>query len=78
MGGVLSVIHSRLAQEREESLLELRNPLMGMIVLPYLGAAAARRRLNSPTPISTGKGSEALWSSDPFKDVGMRLHIQDQ
>ena len=73
VGGVLSVIHSRLAQEREESLLELRNPLMGMIVLPYLGAAAARRELDRPTPISTGKGSEALWSSDPFKDVGMRL-----
>jgi AcrR family transcriptional regulator len=31
-------------------LIELLNPLMGVIVLPYLGQAAARRELDHPTP----------------------------
>ena len=31
-------------------LIELLNPLMGVIVLPYLGQAAARRELDYPTP----------------------------
>jgi AcrR family transcriptional regulator len=31
-------------------LIELLNPLMGVIVLPYLGPAAARRELDRPVP----------------------------
>ncbi len=61
-GGVLSVLHARLlapspadGSTREEnqvggSLLTLTGPLMGMIVLPYLGPAAARRELARPVP----------------------------
>ena len=49
---------------------------MSMIVLPYLGAAAARRELERPLPAPVPtKGSsrgEGLLS-DPFKDAGMRL-----
>jgi AcrR family transcriptional regulator len=50
IGAVLSVIHTRLLQPHPERLVELVNPLMGMIVLPYLGAAAARRELERPAP----------------------------
>ena len=73
VGGVLSVIHSRLAERSSEPLLELTNPLMGMIVLPYLGAGAARRELDRPTPVSTCRPHVDPWLSDPFKDAGMRL-----
>jgi AcrR family transcriptional regulator len=45
VGAVLSVIHTRLSAERPSSLLELLSPLMGTIVLPYLGPAAARREI---------------------------------
>jgi AcrR family transcriptional regulator len=50
VGGVLSVLHSRLSSGDEGSLLELTGPLMGMVVLPYLGPAAARRELAKPAP----------------------------
>jgi AcrR family transcriptional regulator len=48
-GGVLAVLHRRLL-EGGQPLTELLNPLMGMVVLPYLGAAAARAELEQPTP----------------------------
>jgi AcrR family transcriptional regulator/DNA-binding MarR family transcriptional regulator len=54
VGGVLSVLHSRLLEREGESLLELTGPLMGMIVLPYLGPAAARRELSKPVPHTAG------------------------
>jgi AcrR family transcriptional regulator len=64
VGGVLSVLHSRLLVSSSlstvgdlrmrgmggGSLLELTGPLMSMIVLPYLGPAAARRELSKPVP----------------------------
>lgn len=84
-GGVLSVLHSRLLDPpppsatrgtgkgdgQAGSLLELTGPLMSMIVLPYLGPAAARHQLAQPVPASPGKGKTA--PADPLRDVGMRL-----
>jgi len=45
VGAVLAVIHARMLTGEEQAWVELASPLMGMIVLPYLGAAAARREL---------------------------------
>ncbi|MGH2880205.1 MAG: TetR/AcrR family transcriptional regulator [Solirubrobacteraceae bacterium] len=69
VGGVLSVIHTRLLArpgteappvgERTDDappdgdappLVELVGPLMAMIVLPFLGPAAARKELERPAP----------------------------
>jgi AcrR family transcriptional regulator len=50
VGAVFSVIHSRLLDRDSGSLVELVNPLMGMIVLPYLGPAAARKELARHVP----------------------------
>jgi AcrR family transcriptional regulator len=73
VGGVLTAIQSRLVGDNRESLVELANPLMSMIVLPYLGASAARGELERPVPVcSAGARVEPLLS-DPFKDAGMRL-----
>jgi AcrR family transcriptional regulator len=49
LGGVLSILHARLLELRERPLVELVNPLMSMIVMPYLGNAAARREMERPT-----------------------------
>ncbi len=54
-----------------DSLLDLLNPLMGMIVLPYLGAAAARKELERPTPKHSGK--RPLVRTDPLQDLPMRF-----
>jgi AcrR family transcriptional regulator len=83
VGGVLSVIHARMAArvpaaggeprgaEDERPLVELTNPLMAMIVLPYLGPVAARNELgrSAPKPHTPAVN----WGGDPLRDLGMRL-----
>ncbi len=90
VGGALSVIHARLlayppptvgargiGQDARRSLLELRNPLMSMIVHPYLGAAAAERELSQPLPDRSRESVKRAGSNgtgpDPFKDLPIRF-----
>ncbi len=58
-------------EDHPGNLLELVNPLMGMIVLPYLGPAAARKEIERPTPKRAGKGP--VVRNDPLQDLPMRL-----
>jgi AcrR family transcriptional regulator len=46
VGGIVSIIHARLLEDPVPALLDLLSPLMGVIVLPYLGAAATRGELS--------------------------------
>ncbi len=71
-GGVLSVLHGRLVEESPESYLELLNPLMSMIVLPYHGSAAARRELSRPVP-HFERPVVASGASNPLRELDMRL-----
>jgi AcrR family transcriptional regulator len=71
VGGALSVLHTRLLDDDRQSLQELTGPLMSMIVLPYLGPAAARRELARPVPARRIAGPAA--AGDSLRDVGMRL-----
>lgn len=73
IGGALAIIHSRLVDGNRGPLVELTNPLMSMIVLPYLGSAAARRELERPVPAQSKSRQSVALLSDPFKDAGMRL-----
>jgi hypothetical protein len=84
VGAVLSVIHVRMVQDDRRPLLDLLNPLMGMIVLPYLGRAAAARELERPAPKSprgrASSGASATTrvrrdrpSRDPLEGLDMRL-----
>jgi AcrR family transcriptional regulator len=84
VGGALSVIHARLlacpppvmggprmGEPRPGRLVELLNPLMSMIVLPYLGSAASRRELERPVPKPRVPVGHA--AGDPLRELGMRL-----
>jgi AcrR family transcriptional regulator len=71
VGGVLSILHARLAGEDDRALVDLAGPLMGMIVLPYLGGAAARRELARPIPKRHAVGRRT--NGDPLRDLGLRL-----
>jgi AcrR family transcriptional regulator/DNA-binding MarR family transcriptional regulator len=71
VGGVLSLIHSHLLDGSRGSLRELLNPLMSMVVLPYLGPAAARRELAQPVPES--RSSSRRTGFNPLRDLDMRL-----
>lgn len=50
VGAVLSVVQNRLLVNDERPLMEHFGAMMSMIVLPYLGPAAARRELVRPPP----------------------------
>lgn len=71
VGGAVSVIHSRLLDANGGALLELTSPLMSMIVLPYLGAAAAAAELERPAPVREQRPPRG--GADPLRDVRMRL-----
>jgi DNA-binding MarR family transcriptional regulator len=74
VGGVLAVIQARLFEEEHKPLTALSNELVSMIVLPYLGGAAARRELDRPAPVpASARRGEDTFLSDPYKDAGMRL-----
>jgi AcrR family transcriptional regulator/DNA-binding MarR family transcriptional regulator len=73
VGGVLSVLHSRMARKPQEPLVELASSLMSMIAMPYLGSAAARRELDRPVQAPASPRAEGSLLSDPFKEAGMRL-----
>jgi AcrR family transcriptional regulator len=71
VGGVLSVLHSRLLEDKPGQLLELAAPLMGMIVLPYLGPAAARSELARPAP--KPPSGQLRVERNPLGELEMRL-----
>jgi AcrR family transcriptional regulator len=75
VGGVVSVIHARLVERGAQPLVALVNPLMSMIVHPYLGSAAARRELEHPLPRATpaGNGRAPARVQDPFKGLPIRI-----
>jgi AcrR family transcriptional regulator len=56
---------------RGSSLLELTGSLMGMLVLPYLGPAAAQRESSQAVPERRARPRAA--SGDPLRDLEMRL-----
>jgi AcrR family transcriptional regulator/DNA-binding MarR family transcriptional regulator len=71
VGAVLSVIHARLVGGGSGALTDLVNQLMGVIVLPYLGPAAARRELTRPAP--DVRAQRGAVRGDPLRDLDMRL-----
>ncbi len=93
VGAVLSVIHARMFGQAQRlangrssprprrtsgSMLDLLNPLMGMIVLPYLGQAAAQKELTRALPKTlreqkTSSPPSRRMNSNPLDGLNMRL-----
>jgi DNA-binding MarR family transcriptional regulator len=71
VGGVFSLIHARLLENDDALLVDLLNPSMAMIVLPYLGPAAARRELAQPVPEAACRSRRI--AENPLRDLEMRL-----
>jgi hypothetical protein len=64
------VLHRRMVDLKAPRLMELVNPLMSMIVLPYLGAAAAGAELEQPEEPSP-KHRKATY--DSLRQLNIRL-----
>jgi AcrR family transcriptional regulator/DNA-binding MarR family transcriptional regulator len=71
VGAILAVIQGRLIEEDLSGLVDLLNPLMSMIVLPYLGSAAARRELERPPAEPSVLARRS--ASNPLKELHIRL-----
>jgi len=77
VGAVLSVLHARLStgdarhNGGAQPMANLLGPLMAMIVLPYLGQAAASRETARPSP--RRKRAVPPVQGDPLRELDMRL-----
>jgi AcrR family transcriptional regulator/DNA-binding MarR family transcriptional regulator len=71
VGAVFSVIHGRMLEDGRRPFADLLNPLMAMIVLPFLGDRASRRELARTAPSGTGQVKPAR--PDPLSELDMRL-----
>ncbi len=71
VGAVLAILHTRILEAGGEPLAQLTGPLMGAIVLPYLGQPAAEKELRKPAPPLNKKTSPAR--RDPLDGLDMRL-----
>jgi AcrR family transcriptional regulator len=78
VGAAFAIVYPRLSHGDGEPLVGLLGELMAMIVLPYLGAAAARRERTRPAlavPVAAPKMQAAAPPStaDPLAGVNLRL-----
>ncbi len=88
VGAAFAIVYARLLRGEREPLTDLLGELMGMIVLPYLGPAAARREQTRPVPPAVpAQGSPARNGAgdglvvaraerDPLEGIPMRLTYQ--
>jgi AcrR family transcriptional regulator len=78
VGAALAILYARLSLEQREPLTDLLGELMGMIVLPYQGPAAARREQARSAPAlpeqePRSSAQAALSVADPLAGLRMRL-----
>lgn len=78
VGAGFAIVYARLLKGEAVPLRGLLGELMGMIVLPYQGAAAARREQTRPTPSPVAGAPKLLAAAascegDPLDGVPMRL-----
>ncbi len=77
VGAAFAIVYARLLRGERRPLTDLLGELMGMIVLPYLGPAAARREQARPVPVSGATNPQSArnvqGAGDPLRDVPVRL-----
>jgi AcrR family transcriptional regulator len=78
VGAAFSLVYARLLRRDSDPLTDLMGDLMGMIVLPYMGPAAARKEQSRPVATREAKpvtkaAKAAKAESDPLAGIPMRL-----
>jgi AcrR family transcriptional regulator len=78
VGAAFAIVYARLLRGDRRPLTGLLGELMGMVVLPYRGAAAARRELVRPAPVGPVRAATKPVAAqrvvdDPLQGVSMRL-----
>jgi AcrR family transcriptional regulator len=78
VGAVLAIIHNRLLADEPEAGMELFGSLVGVIVLPYLGAGVARREQLRPAPRMRGAADAALGGAGTRSHNGGVTRLTDR
>jgi AcrR family transcriptional regulator/DNA-binding MarR family transcriptional regulator len=79
VGAAVAIVYKRLLNGERAPLTDLHGELMGMIVLPYLGMAAAGKERKRPAPGSLARadgeepGRQSTRHGDPLREIPMRL-----
>jgi AcrR family transcriptional regulator len=78
VGAALAILQARVAREERGALTALFGELLAIVVLPYEGAAAARRAQSRPVPANRSREEpqaqpRADAAGDPLQGVAMRL-----
>ena len=77
VGAGFAIVYARLSRSERLCTRELHGELMGMILLPYLGVATARREQARPVPAGASQRStrrvRAPRAGDPLEGVQMRM-----
>jgi AcrR family transcriptional regulator len=72
LGAVVSVIYTRMLRSEPQRVSDLLNPLMAIVVLPYLGTRGSKRELSRerPRPVSPAARRR---SADPLEGIEIRM-----
>ncbi len=78
VGAAFGIVYARLLRGEQRPLTDLLGELMGMIVLPYFGPAAARQEQARPATVPSRAGTlerarGARGDGDPLRGVPVRL-----
>jgi AcrR family transcriptional regulator len=73
LGGAAGLIYARLIERDPRSFREPLNPLMSIVVLPYLGQSAADRELTRSVPKRPFASPKPMRTHSPVLDFKMRL-----
>lgn len=78
VGAAFSLVYARLLRRDSEPLVGLMGDLMGMIVLPYMGPATARKEQSQAAPTRAAEPTvkaprAAKAQGDPLAGIPMRL-----
>ncbi len=78
VGAAFAILHARLARRDAAPLTALLGELTGIVVLPYIGAAASKREQSRPTPDAPADSQSdarrpAKGLGDPLCEMPMRL-----
>lgn len=78
VGAATAIVYKRLLNGEQAPLTDLHGELMGMIVLPYLGVAAAARERKRLIPgplehLATKRSGDGGARRDPLRELPMRL-----
>lgn len=73
VGGAAGLLHARLLAGTPVRMLELAGPVMSMLVLPHLGAEAARRELERPVSAASSAETVEPVAANPLRNLQIRV-----